>query len=269
MDLEILKQKLNNSQALYSDEETNWLLDNIGDSKSEIRDDLVCNSLGAGFLEEKFTERQILFLIEQLRRKNLLFYCIKESREATLTRSFTCLLWDLIIRTNNDRKSRYYQVLNKNEERQIFEDLIKYLENEHDFTGFSPKYGWVHAVAHCSDALSDSILCDNFDQKMVADFLLAVKEMLDKVDRRFIDGEEYRLADVFVNGFKANKINSGSFVNWIKAFTFAPYSDELLEYYRFNNLKSLLQDIYVKLNSISLLDPSVKEIVEKKFNSEY
>ena len=55
------------------------------------------------------------------------------------------------------------------------------MENEHDFTGFSPKYSWVHAVAHCSDALSDSILCDNFDQKMVADFLSAVKEMLDKV----------------------------------------------------------------------------------------
>ena len=47
------------------------------------------------------------------------------------------------------------------------------------------------------------------------------------------------------------------------------YSLELLEYYRFNNLKSLLQDIYVKLNSISLLDLNVKEIVEKKFNSEY
>ena len=85
----------------------------------------------------------------------------------------------------------------------------------------------------------------------------------------FIDGEEYRLADVFVNGFKANKINSDNFVNWIKSFAFDPYSDELLEYYRFNNLKSLLQDIYVKLNSISLLDLNVKEIVEKKFNSEY
>ena len=117
--------------------------------------------------------------------------------------------------------------------------------------------------------MADSILCDNFDQKTVDDFLLAVKEMLDKVDRRFIDGEEYRLADVFVNGFKANKINSDIFVNWIKSFAFNPYSDELLEYYRFNNLKSLLQDIYVKLNSISLLDLNVKEIVEKKFNSEY
>ncbi|MCR1916137.1 DUF2785 domain-containing protein [Lactobacillus taiwanensis] len=269
MKSEELKRKLVDDKATYTDEEIKWLFDHIGDSDGSIRDDLICNSFGYGFFKEKFSLEQARFLIAQLENKDLLFYRINEGKEATLTRSFTCLLWDLIIRTNNDRKSRYYQVLNKNEERQIFEDLIKYLENEHDFTGFSPKYGWVHAVAHCSDALSDSILCDNFDQKMVADFLLAVKEMLDKVDRRFIDGEEYRLADVFVNGFKANKINSGSFVNWIEAFTFDPYSDELLEYYQFNNLKSLLQDIYVKLNSISLLDPSVKEIVEKKFNSEY
>lgn len=117
----------------------------------------------------------------------------------------------------------------------------------------------MHAIAHCSDALADSILCDNFDQKMVDDFLVAVRKMLNKVDRRFIDGEEYRLADVLVNGIKENKINSDSFVNWIKSFAFNPYSDELLEYYRFNNLKSLLQDIYVKLNSISLLDPNVKK----------
>ena len=55
MDLKILKQKLNNSNAQYLDEEVNWLLENIGNSKSEIRDDLVCNSLGAGFVEEKFT----------------------------------------------------------------------------------------------------------------------------------------------------------------------------------------------------------------------
>lgn len=260
---------MNNSNAQYLDEEVNWLLENIGNSKSEIRDDLVCNGLGAGFFEGKLTNKQVLFLINQLEERNLLFYRIQEHGEATLTRSFACLLWDLIIRTNNDRKSRYYQVLNKNEERQIFEDLIKYLENEHDFTGFSPKYGWVHAIAHCSDALADSILCNDLDQKMVNDFLLVTKEMLNKVDRRFIDGEEYRLADVFVNGFKAYKINSDIFVNWIKSFALNPYSDELLEYYRFNNLKSLLQDIYVKLNSISLLNSNVKEIIEKKFNSEY
>ena len=269
MDIEKFKIKLEDPKATYSDEEVEWLLDNIGNPESKIRDNLVCNSFGSGFFEEKFTFDQVRYLINQLQEKNLLYYRINEKEVATLTRSFTCLLWDLVIRTKNDKHSRYYQVLNKNEEQQVFEDLINYLANEHDFTGFSKKYGWVHAIAHCSDALADSILCNDLDQKMVNDFLLVTKEMLNKVDRRFIDGEEYRLADVFVNGFKANKINSGSFVNWIEAFTFDPYSDELLEYYRFNNLKSLLQDIYVKLNSISLLNSNVKEIIEKKFNSEY
>lgn len=53
MDLEILKRKLSNSQSQYSNEEVNWFFENIGNSKSEIRDDLVCNSLGAGFFEGK------------------------------------------------------------------------------------------------------------------------------------------------------------------------------------------------------------------------
>ena len=86
MDLEILKRKLSNSQSQYSNEELNWFFENIGNSKSEIRDDLVCNSLGAGFFEGKFTKKQVVFLINEIEERNLLFYCIKESGEATLTR---------------------------------------------------------------------------------------------------------------------------------------------------------------------------------------
>ncbi|GFO99367.1 hypothetical protein LHEH8_11230 [Lactobacillus helveticus] len=42
-----------------------------------------------------------------------------------------------------------------------------------------------------------------------------------------------------------------------------------MEYYKFNNLKSMLEDIYVKLNSYSLLDSNLKKIVEKDFISKY
>lgn len=263
MDSQILKQKLNDSKAFFTDDEIRWLIENIGNPKSEIRDDLVCNTFGSGFLEGKFTEQQVLFLIKQLEEKNLLFYRIKENGKATLTRSFACLLWDLIIKTNNDPSSKYYQILDKDNEKKVFESLIHYLSCEHDFTGFSKEYGWVHAIAHCSDALADSILSDNFDQEVVRNFLSSTRNMLNNVDRRFIDGEEYRLADVFVIGFKEGKINSQELVNWIKSFALNPYSGDLLEYYRFNNLKSLLEDVYVKLNS------EIKEMVENEFSDKY
>ena len=61
MDLEILKRKLSNSQSQYSNEEVNWFFENIGNSKSEIRDDLVCNSLGAGFFEENLPKNKLYF----------------------------------------------------------------------------------------------------------------------------------------------------------------------------------------------------------------
>ncbi|GAA0867912.1 MAG: Hypothetical protein LKU_00865 [Lactobacillus kefiranofaciens] len=269
MNIQMLKQKVNDLNASFSDKEVSWLLDNIGNPDNVIRDNLVCNIFGNGFFEEKFTKQQVRFLIDQISKRNLLFYCIKESGKTTLTRSFTCLLWDLIIRTNDNKDSRYYQILDKDEEQQVFKNLIYYLKSEHEFTGFSKEYGWVHAIAHCSDALADSMLNKDFDQEMVEKFLLAVREMLNNIDKRFIDGEEYRLADVFINGFKVNKISSSSFINWIKSITFDPYSGDLLEYYKFNNLKSMLEDIYVKLNSYSLLDSNLKKIVEKDFISKY
>lgn len=49
-----LKQKRDNVNATYSDQEVSWLLENIGNEKSTIRDDLVCNSLGNGFLKVSF-----------------------------------------------------------------------------------------------------------------------------------------------------------------------------------------------------------------------
>ena len=77
MDLEILKRKLSNSQSQYSNEEVNWFFENIGNSKSEIRDDLVCNSLGAGFFEGKFTKKQVVFLIK-LKKEIFCFIALKK-----------------------------------------------------------------------------------------------------------------------------------------------------------------------------------------------
>lgn len=68
MNIQILKQKLNDSNASFSDKEVSWLLDNIGNPDSVIRDNLVCNIFGNGFFEEKFTKQQVRFLIDQISR---------------------------------------------------------------------------------------------------------------------------------------------------------------------------------------------------------
>lgn len=260
---------MQDKNAKYSDNEVLWLINHIGDPSSEIRDDLVCNSLGNAIFDRKFTRQHVQFLSQVAIKRNLLFYRIEEAGEATLTRTFTCLLWNLIFLVTEDRNSEYFQVLSKKDEQKVINDLIIYLKTEHDFTGYSEKYGWVHAIAHCSDALEAAIKLDAFNNEQVDSFLEATLDMFNKVDKRFIDEEEYLLADVFINGFKIGKISQKKFRNWIRKFTLNPESRDTLEFHRFLNLKSFLEDIYVKLNNLNILNDELRKVIEKDFMTVY
>lgn len=259
--LESLKTKLKKADSTYTDEEVIWLIDHIGDPKNYIRDDLVCNSFGYGFFDEKFTREQVSFLIQESTKRELLFYKINAEGTATLTRSFTCLLLDLFIQTNENSKSKYFAILKPEQEEKIFNDLIKYLSFEHDFTGYSEKYGWVHAIAHCSDALEMCMKAKNFDKKMVNNFLTSAYKMFSHVNKRFIDAEEWRLADVFATGFQLQKINEKTFIKWANQFE--------LHSYQFNNLKAFMEDLYIKLNRLNLLSPKLKKIIEQNYSLVY
>ena len=100
------------------------MLNHIGDPDSLIRDSLVCNSLGKGFLEENFSLDQAHFMIEKIKTNNTLFYKIDETGIPTLTRSFTCLFWDLIIKVTNDSESEYFKILTDSEEKELFKNLL-------------------------------------------------------------------------------------------------------------------------------------------------
>ena len=122
MKIQELKDKLTESTPIYTNEEINWMLNHIGDPDSLIRDSLVCNSLGKGFLEENFSLDQAHFMIEKIKTNNTLFYKIDETGIPTLTRSFTCLFWDLIIKVTNDSESEYFKILTDSEEKELFKN---------------------------------------------------------------------------------------------------------------------------------------------------
>lgn len=264
-----LKQKLNTSNAKYTNVEVNWLIEHIGDTDSNIRDTLVCNTFSNGFFEEKFTREQAHFLFETAKQNNLLFYQISNSLPATLTRSFTCLLLQLIIQTNDDKDSKYFRILDSSEEQFIVNSLVEYLGQEHDYTGFDRKYGWVHAIAHCSDALEVCVKQGLFNQDLTHKLLVSSNHLFCQVNKRFVDEEEYHLADVFLACMKQNELNDSDLLEWFASFDFDPESSNRVEFYRFSNLKSFAEDIYTKLNAINLLDNNVKKYIEEEFSQKY
>lgn len=267
--IDILTKKLDNPNSKYNDKEIKWLISHVGDPDSDIRDALVCNTFGSSFFEEKFTREQAKHLFETVQQKNLLFYQIPKKLPYTLTRSFICLLLELIILVNGKSDSKYYQILCTKDELATFDSLIKYLELENDYTGYSNKYGWVHSVAHCSDALEICIKQNSFDQKLATRLLMASQNMFLHVNKRFIDEEEYHLADVFIAGIKRSKFSSNDLIQWFDLFDFNLESLNRIDFYRFCNLKSFAEDIYVKLNTDNLLNNKLAKYIEEKFSQKY
>ena len=53
-----LLRKITGEKPSYNQEEIQWLLDHLGDSSPEIRDDLVFTSFARGIQEELFTQEQ-------------------------------------------------------------------------------------------------------------------------------------------------------------------------------------------------------------------
>lgn len=212
--LTTLKQKLNHPKASYKTDKLNFLMNNIGNPNSEIRDDLVYSIFGKAFLNNEFAFEQARFCYETAIKQNLLFYRFGETGSATLTRSFTCLLYYLIIHTSNDSHSSYYRLLTSQEEVQLYNLLIKYLKTEHDFTASTPEYGWIDALPHCCDALSEAIKQKNFSSQLVEDLFQATDELLKNIDRNLDYDELSRLATIFINGFKNKKITKHQLSLW-------------------------------------------------------
>lgn len=267
--VDILNKKLDNPNSKYSDQEISWLISHIGDPASNIRDGLVCNTFGSGFFEEKFSREQAKYLFEVTKEEKLLFYQMPNELPYTLTRSFTCLLLELIALVNNKKDSKYYQVLSLEDELTIFDSLIKYLESEKDYTGYSNKYGWVHAIAHCSDALEICIQQESFNKNLVKKLLIASQQLFLQVTKRFVDEEEYHLSDVFIAGIKNNKLNSDDLVNWFDSFDINPESSNHTKFYQFGNLKSFAEDVYVKMNTANLLNNNLAKYIEEEFSQKY
>ena len=98
----ILASKLQSTQP-YTNQELAWLLENIGHPDSDIRDKLVYATFCHILLNGLITREQAQELLQ--RSLDTKPFSLEAS---TLKRSFTCLLYCLLLSVDNDSESIYH-----------------------------------------------------------------------------------------------------------------------------------------------------------------
>ena len=253
-----LKIKQGNNTAL-TQEELEWLWENIGNPNPEIRDDLVFNLFGQFIFEQLITRVQLRWMIEKMNVTNSLEFRIEETGSVTACRSFSALVMGMILQVDGDQTSGYDSCLTTSERTTWMQNGIRYLTREQDRTGYDEKLGWVHAFAHGADLLGTIISHPKCTQEYVVEALEVISDIFQKSQQPFIDEEEKRLGLAIFFGIESGNLSQKLLCEWMKKQRFEELDGSRENYYRLAMYKSFLATIYFRMESLNLWESSLKE----------
>lgn len=123
------------------------LLQNLGSTDPELRDELSLTILATCLERRVFSDAEMRALLEPM-LANLSVGIGESGNDSVFLRAFSALVLAELIHCDN--KKSY---LTQAEVMQVLEQGLRYLLAEQDGRGFVPEKGWAHALAHTADLL--------------------------------------------------------------------------------------------------------------------
>ncbi|MBD9366259.1 DUF2785 domain-containing protein [Leuconostoc mesenteroides] len=207
---EQLLQIKQNSPSIISNKLLFEMVENIGSLDSELRDTLIYSLFSDWTTTGKLTVNQEQKVSSFLLDNSYLLQNIdnKNDKLSIFTRSFAALfLASLSYRHNN------HSFLSQSQQRQIIEQSIDYIQNEHDFRGLTND-GWAHGIAHIADLLDEVVDFTTFTHNDSILVINAIKNILHN-SFLFTADEPGRMVVPVLHLINKNIISDDELNNWI------------------------------------------------------
>ncbi|MHA5099977.1 DUF2785 domain-containing protein [Oenococcus oeni] len=265
----VLEKLLQQKKISFNTQQINFMLQNIGNTNSHLRGDLIYNLFARGFDEDAFTFVQKQLITNELIESGNLFKAIKlDQNDFVFLRSFTALALAEII--SADGKKNF---LSDKDRKKLFSMSIVYLSSEKDFRGFVSGKGWAHTVAHGSDFLAASIRNPLFSLDMVDKSFKVFFYILNQLETAFVDNEEQRISFALISALESNKIIETEFVDYLLKLNesrWASFSfSNQRSCYQMNVWICILQNVYFMLNQkFFLTRKTINKLIQNYYKKE-
>ena len=218
------------------------LLSFIGDKDPYMRDELVYDILSKLFMNQQFSEHELVSYLNRLMSHQFLLYDLENQEESSiLKRSFTIL--QLVVFVYIHRRD---QVIDQTIIKEMLITFKQYILNEKIRIGYDRDLGWIHAVAHGADLLGQLSLVPSFGKSEMIDIFDTIANLVMYQDMYYQFNEDERLASAIKKGLSRDILTESDILRWINQFLIKPNLKKLPEkiYYR-NNIRSFLSTLYV------------------------
>jgi hypothetical protein len=145
----------------------------------------------------------------------------------------------------------------------FFDRMLDYFQRERDLRGFDAVHGWMHTVAHTSDALKFLMRNPKLASGSDARLLSAVRAKIEASDVVFIWGENDRMALALQSAVRRADADAASLAAWtqvwVKAFQMLWANGPQVDSRRFavvENASRVMQSLHTALSMESAPTPA-------------
>ena len=170
--------------------------------------------------------------------------------DRVFSRSFSALCLSVIAASDLDAP-----FLAPAEARAFFDRLLDYFQRENDLRGFDPARGWMHSVAHTSDALKflarNPKLTAGTDSRLLA----AVRAKIESTTTVFTWGENDRMALALQSAVRRDDAEAAALEAWVTHWTNAHRAlwangpqVNAVQFARVENAKQVMRSLHAALS---------------------
>lgn len=249
--IETINTNMNSSEPI-DNAVLDLMLQNIGNTDSYLRDDVIYNSWTVLFDTKKLTTKQKVKLLRHIIDNKTLFTNIDTPfNDATFERAFSSLL--LVQLLEDHYKESWIPAYT---ESHLVDVVLNYMMQEKDNRGLTEQ-GWAHAFAHGADLMGAIAKSKLFSRRDYKRFLECLEYALVDVEN-FYYGEEGRLAKALVS-FMENQTNFENEIDaWIQTV-----STKLISSKTYNVCwKNFLMSLYFSLKANQIDSSKVLSTIE-------
>ncbi|PEM54362.1 hypothetical protein COL68_10800 [Bacillus wiedmannii] len=248
------------NNVLNIDSLSSSMLEHIGDTDSYLRDKLIYSTFYHLIKKDYISHTHLQkLLLESVSDKYLLYKIHSDDEDAVFTRAFTTLLIALIIDADTN-----HNFLSQADLLYAKDQLVLYMNNEHDFRGYVQDHGWAHSIAHASDTFEALVRSPKLETLHYEEIL---KTLLNKVcvhsiyykyeeDERLV----YPIVAMLQNGLK-EEILILALRDLAAQLPVQKQTLHIKSYeYLYGNIKPFLRSLFFRLRTLSICKETECEI---------
>lgn len=189
------------------------MLDNIGDTDSELRDKLILsiltNWINDSILSDKETYNLLMIVLDE----NHLLNGLGKNDDRVFCRTFSVEVVASII-----YRHRMAKFVSKKDIEKAFEKVLKFYNEDIDLRGYVKDKGWAHGAAHGADALDEFARCEEIDYDGLTQILDSIYKKVNAYNYGYIHFEDERIITVVKAILDRKIIPTKEIESWIRNF---------------------------------------------------